>query len=60
MDKYGLKPLGRKKAVAKLEEIHRFTNKKFLKCPDDAEEDFKETPTKPKLVRSPFRVQCKL
>ncbi|KAL5258557.1 hypothetical protein ACHWQZ_G009141 [Mnemiopsis leidyi] len=35
--KYGLKPLSKKRAVAKLEEIHRFTNKKFLKCPLDTD-----------------------
>lgn len=39
VQKFGMKPLTKKKAVAKLEEIHRFTNKKFLKCPEDTDVD---------------------
>ncbi|XP_063679927.1 uncharacterized protein LOC134815337 isoform X2 [Bolinopsis microptera] len=58
--KYGLKPLSKKRAVAKLEEIHRFTNKKFLKRPSELEDEMggseksktKFTPTKSQPSRA--------
>eukprot|EP00116_Pleurobrachia_bachei_P002873 sb/3463135/ len=44
VDKFGLKQLSKKKAVAKLTEIHRFQNRKFLKCTNEAMEEETRAP----------------
>ena len=53
VQRFGMKALTKKKAVAKLEEIHRFTNKKFLKCPSQGSDDEVVIPNN-KLGKFPF------